>query len=205
MQTSASRLVVRTAVAVVAIVLLLAGLGIVRRAVSLPWLSPAPEPRITHELVVDQLRDVAKLVSTEMTMRDVVIYEQSRFGFSKRALLVVTGKVLAGINLERGTDVRIDHRARLITIVLPPAEVLAVDVLDVHTYDERSGLFNPFRPEDRDAMQRQVRNKLLAAGQRSGLLAHADQSARQVLRTLLAHDGYTVMVLSPSQLVAPTG
>jgi hypothetical protein len=54
-------------------------------------------------------------------------------------------------------------------------------------------------------MQRQVRNKLLAAGQRSGLLAHADQSARQVLRTLLAHDGYTVMVLSPSQLVAPTG
>jgi hypothetical protein len=113
--------------------------------------------------------------------------------------------VLAGINLERGTDVRIDHRARLITIVLPPAEVLAVDVLDVHTYDERSGLLNPFRPEDRDAMQRQVRNKLLAAGQRSGLLAHADQSARQVLRTMFTQDGYTVMVLSPSQLLAPTG
>jgi hypothetical protein len=54
-------------------------------------------------------------------------------------------------------------------------------------------------------MQRQVRNKLLAAGQRSGLLAHADQSARQVLRTLLAHDGYSVLVLSPSQLVVPTG
>jgi hypothetical protein len=195
---------VRAAVAVLAIVLVFAALGAVRRAITIPWLSPAPEPRITHELVVDQLRDVAKLVSTEMTMRDVVIYEQTRFGFSKRALLVVTGKVLAGINLERGTDVRIDHRARLITIVLPPAEVLAVDVLDVHTYDEHSGLLNPFRPEDRDAMQRQVRNKLLAAGQRSGLLAHADQSARQVLRTLFTHDGYTVMVLSPSQLLMPT-
>jgi 2-oxoglutarate ferredoxin oxidoreductase subunit alpha len=46
---------------------------------------------------------------------------------------------------------------------------------------------------------------LLAAGQRSGLLAHADQSARQALKSLLAHDGYTVMVLSPSQLVVPTG
>src|SRR4051812_36167648 len=102
MKAPASRLVLRTAVAMLAIVLLLAGFGIIRRAVSFPWISPPAPPRITHELVVDQLRDVAKLVSTEMTIRDVVIFEQSRFGFSKRALLVVTGKVLAGINLERG-------------------------------------------------------------------------------------------------------
>jgi hypothetical protein len=190
---------------VLVVVLALVGLGVVRRVFTLPWLFGHSEPRITHELVVDQLRDVAKLVSTEMTMRDVVIYDQSRFGFNKRALLVVTGKVLAGIDLAKGTDVRIDHKARLITIVLPPAEVIAVDVLDVHTYDERSGLLNPFRPEDRDAMQRQVRNKLLAAGQRSGLLAHADQSARQLIKTLFTKDGYTVIVITPSQLLAPTG
>jgi len=97
---------------VLAILLVVVGLSVVRRAISIPWLSPAP--RITHELVVDQLRDVAKLVSTEMTMRDVVIYEQTRFGFSKRALLVVTGKVLAGsVNVLRCLRPgSLTHRAR---------------------------------------------------------------------------------------------
>lgn len=205
MSFSVSRAVLRMGLAVLVVVLALIGLGVVRRAITLPALFGRSEPTITHDLVVDQLRDVAKLVSTEMTMRDVVIYDQSRFGFNKRALLVVTGKVLAGIDLSKGTDVRIDHKAKLITIVLPPAEVIGVDVLDVHTYDERAGLLNPFRPEDRDAMQRQVRSKLLAAGQRSGLLAHADQSARQLIKTLFTKDGYTVIVITPSQLLAPTG
>jgi hypothetical protein len=165
----------------------------------------APEPTITHDLVVQQIQDVAKLVSTEMTLRDVVVFDQSRFIFRKRALVVVTGKVLAGVDLKRGTEVRIDHRAKLITIVLPPAEVLAVDILDVRTYDEQSGLLDPFRPADRDAIQRQVRAQLVSAGQRSGLLPHADSTARAVLRDLLARDGYSVLVLSPRQLLLPSG
>ncbi|MHB0949748.1 MAG: DUF4230 domain-containing protein [Gemmatimonadaceae bacterium] len=163
------------------------------------------EPTITHDLVLQQLQDVAKLVSTEMTLRDVVVFDQSRLIFRKRMLLVVTGKVLAGVDLKRGTDVRIDHRAKLITIVLPPAEVLAVDVIDMRTYDEQAGLLDPFSPADRDAIQRQVRAQLVAAGNRSGLLPHADSTARQVLRELLAKDGYTVLVLSPRQLVLPKG
>ena len=31
-------------------------------------------PRVSHDFVVQQLQDVAKLVSTEMTLRDVVVY-----------------------------------------------------------------------------------------------------------------------------------
>src|SRR5687768_6150021 len=56
---------------------------------------PAP-PRVTQQFVVDRLEEVAKLVATEMTLRDVVTFEQTRLGFSKRALLVVTGRVAAG-------------------------------------------------------------------------------------------------------------
>ena len=53
-------------------------------------------------------------------LRDVVIFQHTRFGSTKRALLVVTGKVLAGIDLQKGMDVKIDHGARKITIILPP-------------------------------------------------------------------------------------
>ena len=93
---------------------------------------PAP-PVITQEVVVQRLQSVAKLVATEMTLRDVVVYEQTRFASTKRALIVVTGRVAAGIDLEHGADVRIDSATRVITVTLPPAEVMSVDVLNVKT------------------------------------------------------------------------
>ena len=186
------------------LILLGLGFGIAQRALTPGWFSN-PEPRVTQDVVVEQLRDVAKLVSTEMTLRDVVVFQHTRFGSTKRALLVVTGKVLAGIDLEKGTNVQIDHAAKRITITLPPARILAVDVVNVRTYDESAGLLNPFTPEDRDAMQRRVRGTLVAAGQESGLLAHADKSAREMLRNLFSRDGYTVEVRTPVQLEVPKG
>lgn len=186
------------------LILLGLGFGIAQRALTPGWFRSQP-PQITHDVVVEQLQDVAKLVSTEMTLRDVVVFQHTRFGSTKRALLVVTGKVLAGIDLKKGTDVEIDHGARKIAITLPPAEILAVDIVSVRTYDESAGLLNPFTTEDRDAMQRRVRGTLVAAGQQSGLLTHADRSARQVLQELLGKDGYTVEITTPVKLEVPRG
>ena len=193
-------------IAVVVLLALLAaalGAGVATRASSLFF--KAEPPRVTQELVLQQLQDVAKLVSTEMTLRDVVVYDASRYGFTKRALLVVTGKVSAGIDLGPATDVRIDQAARRITITLPRARVMSVDVVDVRTYDETAGIFNPFRPEDRDAIQRQVRHQLYTAGEQSGLLVHADSAAGHVLEQLLARDGYTVEIVRSAALAPSTG
>jgi len=162
-------------------------------------------PRVSHELVVERLREVAKLVASEMTLRDVVVYEQTRYASTKRALIVVTGRVAAGIDLEHGADVRIDSATRVITVTLPPAEVLSVDVLNVKTYDEHSGWLNPFRPEDRDQIQQMVRAQLTTAARESGILTHADQGAAKVLTELLARDGYRVDIVRPIVEHKPTG
>jgi len=165
---------------------------------------PAP-PVITQETVVQQLQSGAKLVATEMTLRDVVVYEQTRFASTKRALIVVTGRVAAGIDLEHGAEVRIDSASRVITIPLTPAEVLSVDGLNVKTYDESSGWLNPFRPEDRDRIQQMVRAQLTTAAKESGILTHADQSAAKVLTELLTRDGYRVDIVRPVVEHRPTG
>lgn len=165
----------------------------------------AEPPRITQQLVVERLQAVARLVSSEMTLRDVVVYEQTRFGSTKRALLVVTGRVAAGIDLEKGTDVEIDSTARRIVVTLPPAQVFSVDVTDVTTYDERAGLLNPFRADDRDRIQREVRAKLEEAARESGILQHADESAARALTELLERDGYTVEIRRPPVMRAPGG
>ena len=188
-------------VALIVVVLLLQ-----RARASLPgWLVGASAPTITQDIVVEQVRSVAKLVSTEMTLRDVVVFESSRYGFTKRGLYVVTGKVMAGIDLEQGTGVKIDHLAKRIAIVLPPARILAVDVLNVRTYDEHSGLLNPFSTDDRDSIRGEIRARLIASAASSGLLQQADTSARRVLRALLSRDGYTVDVGLPGTklVIAP--
>ncbi len=149
---------------------------------------------ITHDLVVERMRAVAKLVSTEATVRDVVVFENTRYGSTKRTLVVVTGRLLAGINLGTNPVVRIDHGTKRIAIELPPAELLGVEVLNLRTYDESAGLWNPFTPADRDAIQRQVRAQLVTAGNDLALLQHANRSASEMLRTLLSQDGYRVEV-----------
>lgn len=149
---------------------------------------------ITHDVVVQQVKAVAKLVSSEATVRDVIVYENTWYGSTKRSLVVVTGRLLAGVDLRDNPDVSIDHARRLITIRIPPAKLIAIEIRDMRTYDERGGLWNPFTPEDRDAIQRQARAQLTAAGGQLELIRHANESAVELLRMLLARDGYSVDV-----------
>ncbi len=149
---------------------------------------------ITNDVVISQIRAVAKLVSSEATVRDVIIYENTWYGSTKRSLVVVTGRLFAGIDLHDNPDVSIDHARRRISIRIPRAKLIAVEIRDMQTYDERGGLWNPFTPEDRDLIQRQARTQLAAAGAQLELVRHANESAVELLKMLLAKDGYTVDV-----------
>jgi uncharacterized protein DUF4230 len=175
--------------------LLLIGVAIRRLAPLTRRMLPAHgETTVTHGVVVEQMRAVAKLVSSETTVRDVVVYQNRRLGSTKRSLVVVTGKVLAGIDLDTGTQVDIDHTARRVSIVLPPAKVLGVEVTQLRTYDERSGLWNPFRPEDRDTIYHLARDQLVNSAGELGVTAHAEESARRLLTAMIHPDGYSVEV-----------
>jgi hypothetical protein len=101
--------------------------------------------------------------------------------------------------------VAIDSTAKRIVLSLPPAQLVSVDVLNMVTYDQQSGLLNPFRPEDRDIIQRRVRAQLMEAARQSGILQHADESAARMLIELLSRDGYTVEIRRPPVVAQPTG
>ena len=103
---------------------------------------------VDQAVIVEHTRAVARLVTSETTLRDVVVYRNRLLGSTKRSLVVVTGKVLSGFDLDRGTEVRVDHAAKVVHVVLPPAAVLGVEITDLRTYDEQQGLWNPFRPAE---------------------------------------------------------
>ena len=149
---------------------------------------------VTHDLVVDRVRNVAKLVSAEATVRDVLVYRNTWYGSTKQSLVVVTARLLAGIDLESGTEVKIDDEARRIDIALPHASMLAVEVTDMRTYDEQRGLWNPFRSEDRDRIFRLARQQLTRSADQMGLAARAEASAKQMLETMFGVEGWVVEV-----------
>ncbi|HSJ75774.1 MAG TPA: DUF4230 domain-containing protein [Gemmatimonadales bacterium] len=157
-------------------------------------LAPRGQTSISQSVVVEQMRAVAKLVSSETSVRDVVVYQNRRLGSTKRSLVVVTGKVLAGIDLDQGTQIDIDRETHQVRIGLPHARVLGVETTQLRTYDERNGLWNPFRPEDRDTIYQLARDQLTHSAAELGVTAHAEESARRMLAALIHPEGYTVQV-----------
>ncbi len=149
---------------------------------------------VTQAVVVEKMQAVARLVTSETTLRDVVVYENRRLGSTKRSLVVVTGRVLTGFDLDRGTEVRVDHDARRIRIELPSAAVLGVEVTELKTYDERSGLWNPFQPGDRDTIFRLAREQLVATAGELEVRSHAEESARRLLEAMVSAEGYATEV-----------
>jgi hypothetical protein len=171
----------------------LAGRRVARGAGTLGRLT-AGRTSVSQGVVVEQTRAVARLVTTETPVRDVVTYENRRLGSTKRSLVVVTGKVLTGFDLDRGTEVTVDHPSHRIVITLPPPGVMGVEITELKTYDEQRGLWNPFRPADRDTIFTLARRQLVQAANEVELTHHTEESARRLLEATVRADGYATEV-----------
>lgn len=162
-------------------------------------LVPAPPgarsaPRVTDQIVFERVQAVSKLVSSETFIRDIVTYQNTWLGSTKKSLVVVTGEVLAGVVIDSTVHVHVDEETKAISLEIPHARVIDVVVDHMQTYDERSGLWNPFRPSDRDSIFDHVRAQLAHTADNMGVVGHADSSALALFQTLLAVPGYSVNV-----------
>lgn len=173
---------------------LLVGLGTAEGLRLFQWTSSlgTGRTRVDQSIVVDRLQSVAKLVTTEAMVRDVISYQNTWFGSTKRSLVVVTGKALVGIDLSKSPGVGIDEGQKRITVSLPHARLVAIDIVELATYDESRGLWNPFHPSDRDSIYQLAREKLAGTAQELAVISHAEEGARRVMANLFP--GYETVV-----------
>lgn len=158
---------------------------------------------ISHSVVVSRMEAVSKLVTSESTIRDVIVYQNTRLGSTKRSLVVVTGKAMVGLDLAKSGGIDIDEQARRITIKVPRAQLIGIDIIELKTYDESRGLWNPFHPADRDTVLQLARQRLQHAAVDLAVREHAEESARRLLTGLFAADGYAVDVQFEPFLAPP--
>ena len=68
-------------------------------------------------------------------------------------------------------------------MTLPAPAVLGVEITELKTYDEQRGLWNPFRPADRDTIFGLARRQLVETAGEVALAGHAEESARRLFRS----------------------
>jgi Protein of unknown function (DUF4230) len=171
---------------------------------------PAPplartQPHLSDQVVIERVQAVSKLVSSETFIRDIVSYQNTWLGSTKRSLVVATGTVLAGVVIDSTVRVQVNDETKTVSLDIPHARVLDVVVTRLQTYDERSGLWNPFKASDRDTIFQHARSQLARTADEMGVVGHADSSAAEIFRSLLMVPGYTVNVRFqlPAPVAAP--
>ena len=145
----------------------------------------APAGSVDSAPVVTAMNKIARLATVEVQVSDVVKYEEFKsflfMTFPKSATLRVRGSVLGGFDLQRdGVTVVAHPETRKVEIRMPRPSILAVDP-KLEWFDEKSGLFNPITPEDRNRWMAWARTSLARTARQTGMDAKAEEQARKLL------------------------
>lgn len=160
----------------------------------------AKEKRENVQVVMEQIRNISKLATIEADFSEIYSYKDyytyDLFPLRKQALVRVSAKVLAGIDLSK-LDVRIDSVSQQVHISqLPPAELLSVD----HTleyYDITEGIFNSFSAEDYNLINKNAKKYIQDVATKKGILTRAESQSKiflESLNPLLKGLGYTLVI-----------
>ncbi len=116
-------------------------------------------------LILEQLKNVSKLVVTEGHFSEVFSYKNSKsifgdyFEAEKKALVVVNADVTVAYDLSK-IEYRIDEPNKTLHIVSIPKEEIKVSP-DLEYYDIQADFFNQFEPKDYNAINETVKKQLL--------------------------------------------
>ena len=136
---------------------------------------------------VEKVEQVAKLITIEYYMADVVSYQNSRiWPFSdQKILVIVKAKIMAGFNLLHRINVTVVHEpdkdnpeiTSRVRITLPPPQIIAIQP-DYSYYDIQG---NP-PPDAHTYVLNLAKVSLWEAAKREGILEKAKQSVVQQMQ-----------------------
>ncbi len=136
------------------------------------------EPELREDLVVDRIRQVAKFVSVEYHMADILEYAQEQYlpFFDKKMLIIAKARVLAGFDFDKGIRVTVEEREgrkQAVHIILPHPEIISVEP-EYRYYDIRGTI----PPEEHTLILMKAKAALRQAAVREGILDKARESVQ---------------------------
>ncbi len=162
------------------------------------------EKEITAEMLQEGLNNMGVLVTQEYFFTEVVSYSSIKtlfhleLGITASSFLAsYDGVVTAGIDFN---DIRVekDPERALVTVTLPRAEILNVDIdpNSFELYSEKEGLGNPISMEDYNNSLLELEESARGRAIERGILDKADANAETVIKSfvfsLIGAPAYTV-------------
>lgn len=152
------------------------------------------QKEVTVEEIAAGLNDMGVLVTEEYCFTDVVRYNSIKTLFSIELPITETsylasydGAVAAGVDFSR-IEVRKNDELHTITVSLPRAEVIAVDIdpESFMLYSEKSGLGNPLSAADFNGSLVELERSATEKALSHEVLVRADEHAMQLIRSFVA-------------------
>jgi hypothetical protein len=181
----------------------------------------APKKIMVDEtpLLVTQIKSIAQLLTIEASNEVVVDSTRLPFGLPPQVLrklpanplqflgaaklvLIVRGRIRAGVNLELVGENNIHVRGDSLFVQLPPARIFEIltNPTDVETFIEKGS----WDPAAATALQTKARHQLVQQALSRGLLRQADVNARQLIYGLLKNTGYSYLEVTTASQVNPS-
>ncbi len=141
------------------------------------------------DVLLEQYRDVAKLVTNEGDFLEIYKYEDY-WGYDisplrKKALIRAKARALVGFDLDQ-IDVEIREEDRMFILsALPTPQILALEI-DLDYYDLDAGTFNAFQAADINRMESDIRQDLRQKVLKSDLFRKSNVRADLFFKTLRA-------------------
>jgi hypothetical protein len=155
------------------------------------------------QTVVEALHRVARLSTIEMTVSDWRLRrdEKALFGFlpwpcRKTVAMFYRGKVAAGFDLSArgGLTVQVEPGTRRLSVRLPPARLLYVDLPPPEMVVADGSVCNQVTAEDYSRLSREARQAIEQQAVGGGVLARAEAHARDLLAEVARPLGYDLQV-----------
>jgi len=166
-----------------------------------------PTPTIIPDPVtyINDIRALARLETIQYSVEKVITGEtgggtfQTLFG--DKILFVGHGTVIAGIDMEKLQPEDMHYENGVLTVKLPPAEVLVVtlDNDKSYVYDRQTGVLAKPDPNLETLARQSAEAEILKAALADGILQHAKENGQAYLTRFFAALGFpnTVFVEDP--------
>jgi len=156
------------------------------------------QTRESSQVVIQEIKKVAKLVTTEAQFAEIYDYTHSyaNWPFEKKALVKVRAKALVGYDLEK-VNITIDETNQIIIIddLMDPSR-LALDH-DLAYYDLKEGLFNTFSAQDLTKLNENAKQFIEEKVLQSEVIQVSEEQKQlfmELLRTSLERMGWRLEV-----------
>lgn len=168
------------------------------------WKKPQasdPMPDVNQQILMEQVRKVAKLITVEGEFSNIHQYNDSYWSdvsfFRKKALIKVKARVSMGYDLKKATF-EVDKENKILRVHnLPDPEVLSIDH-DLQYYDIQEGAFNSFTEEELSSIGVVAKQKLRQEALEGPLMQQAREEgleSLEIIQLLVEQAGWRFEVI----------